>query len=202
MIRNIVFDFGGVLADFDPERTLRRAFDDADVPLIRQALFDSGLWSQLDLGRMRLDEVAAAACRTLPQRMHRPLTDLLVDWWSDMPPIDGMEAFARALKDSGCALYLLSNVSDDLYRHFDEYPVLSLMDGVCASFEHGVIKPDPRLYEALYRTFSLDPAQCFFIDDMPQNIEGAARTGMAGHCFADRDLCALREDMRRHGITI
>ena len=201
MIHNIIFDFGGVLIDFDPDGTLTGAFGEADLPLLKRILFDSGLWANLDLGRMHLPEVAQAACKALPERFHAKLTDLLCNWWSHMPPIDGMEDFVRELKDNGYRVYLLSNTSDDIYTYYDNYPVLSLMDGICASFEYGVIKPDPRLYRILYEKFALDPAECFFIDDVQKNIDGASQTGMAGHCFADRDVTRLREAMRRAGIS-
>ena len=65
-----------------------------------------------------------------------------------------------------------------------------------------MIKPDARFFRILYEKFSLHPAECFFVDDLPQNIAGAAQTGMTGHCFADRNLDALRDAMRKKGIRI
>ena len=202
MVKNIVFDMGGVLIDFDPDRTLSGLFDAGDAHLIFHVLFESGLWQQLDLGILHLPEIAERACTQLPERLHGRVTDMLCRWWSFMPPIDGMEDFVRRIKANGYGVYLLSNTSDDVYANFGNYPVLSLMDGIIASCDYGVIKPDARLYEALYTKYALQPSECFFIDDVQKNIDGAAKTGMAGHCFADRDLRRLCEDMRRHGIQI
>ena len=202
MVKNIVFDMGGVLIDFDPDRTLSGLFDAEDVRLISRVLFESGLWQELDLGKMHLSEIAEHACTQLPERLHSRVTDMLCRWWSFMPPIDGMEDFARRIKANGYSVYLLSNTSDDIYVNFKNYPVLSLMDGIIASCDYGVLKPDARLYEALYAKYALQPSECFFIDDVQQNIDGAARTGMVGHCFADRDLPKLCADMRGHGIQI
>ena len=202
MVKNIVFDLGGVLIDFDPDRTLARFFRTEDAQQVHRVLFEGDLWPQLDLGRMSLLQIADEACKTLPAHLHTALRDMLGRWWSFMPPIDGMEEFVRALKENGYRVYLLSNTSDDLYKNFQNYPVLSLMDGVIASCDYGVLKPDPRLYRALYAKYALDPSECFFVDDMPQNIEGAAKTGMTGFCFAQRNLDKLREAMRKEGITI
>ena len=40
--------------------------------------------------------------------------------------------------------------------------------------------------------FSLKPEECFFIDDLQDNIDGAKATGMDGYCFADGDLEKLK----------
>ena len=202
MVKNIVFDMGGVLIDFDPDGTLSRFFNEADAATVHRVLFGGDLWRQLDLGRLHLPQIAEEACRVLPARLHGDLTDMLLRWWSFMPPIDGMEDFVREVKSRGYGVYLLSNTSDDIYTNFAKYPVLSLMDGIIASCDYGVLKPDRRLYEALYEKYALRPEECFFIDDVPQNIDGAAATGMAGHCFADRDLGRLREAMRQKRITV
>ena len=203
MIENIIFDMGGVLIDFDPHGTMRKVFSEQDAVLAEQTLFYSGLWNNLDLGTMRFPQIARAACEKLPVRMHEPLKALLDRWWAqEMPPFPHMEAFVRELKANGYRTYLCSNTSADIYDYFDTIPALGLMDGILASCDVGVIKPDARLYEALYRKFDLRPQTCFFIDDMPRNIEGAARTGMIGHCFADKDLDRLKDALRSHGVRI
>ena len=203
MVKNIIFDMGGVLIDFDPHKTLRTVFCEQDAVLAEQALFYSGLWNNLDLGTTGFAELAEAANASLPAHMHAPLRALLLRWWDkEMPPLDGMEDFVREVKDAGYGVYLCSNTSADIYTHFDTIPALRLMDGIIASCDYGVAKPDARLYEALYERYGLRPEECFFIDDMPRNIEGAAATGMAGHCFADKDVARLREAMRAHGVRI
>lgn len=203
MIKNIIFDMGGVLIDFDPHKTLRKEFSDEDAREVERVLFDSGLWNNIDLGTMRFPDLAEAACGVLPARMHAPLRDVLLRWWAvEMPPLPYMEDFVREVKEAGYKAYLCSNTSDEIYDYFDAIPALKLMDGILASCDYGVTKPDARLYEALYARFGLVPQECFFIDDMMRNIEGARKTGMIGHCFADRDVEKLRAAMRACGVRI
>ena len=59
----------------------------------------------------------------------------------------------------------------EIFAHFD---------GLCISSECKQVKPDREIYEALCSLFDLDPAETFFIDDMPVNIEGAANAGIDG----------------------
>lgn len=43
------------------------------------------------------------------------------------------------------------------------------------------MKPQREMYEHFYERFSLKPEECFFIDDLQDNIDGAKTTGMDGY---------------------
>ena len=70
MVRNVVFDMGKVLLDFNVERYLLRVEREEDRPLVRQALFASVEWVMTDYGTMDDEGLLAAACRRLPQHLH------------------------------------------------------------------------------------------------------------------------------------
>ena len=76
-------------------------------------------------------------------------------------------------------------------------PGAEYFDGMLISAEEKLVKPDPAIYERLFSRFHLRPEECFFIDDLPANIEAARRCGMDGYCFTDGDEAALREVLRR-----
>lgn len=62
MIKNLVFDFGNVLIEWNPAKILA-AFveDEGDRKCVKDAIFDSGLWAQTDTGELTLEEAIQAA---------------------------------------------------------------------------------------------------------------------------------------------
>ena len=54
----------------------------------------------------------------------------------------------------------------------------------------------------LYEKFSLKPEECFFIDDVQKNIDGAKATGMNGHCHSSTDIEGLKNALRAVGVKI
>ena len=54
------------------------------------------------------------------------------------------------------------------------------------------------IYQALFRKFSLTPANCVFIDDFPPNIEAAENAGMQGIVFYNAQQ--LRHELQKRGV--
>lgn len=61
--------------------------------------------------------------------------------------------------------------------------MLKKFSGVVFSAPLKTAKPDPAIYQYLFRTYSLKPEECFFIDDLEQNIEAGKSLGMDGIIF-------------------
>ena len=55
-----------------------------------------------------------------------------------------------------------------------------------------VAKPDQEIYEYFFRKFDLNPSECFFIDDLEKNIQGAKDAGMDGIIFTG-DIQAVKD---------
>lgn len=70
------------------------------------------------------------------------------------------------------------------------------MNGIWISCEHGLIKPEASAYLNLFETFSLNPEECFFVDDTPVNVEAAKRLGMNG-CVYYGNVTELRANLRK-----
>ena len=112
--------------------------------------------------------------------------------------IDAMETLVRELKAKGYGLYICSNASIRLPSIcMDVIPAAECFDGMLFSAEIKYLKPQKEMYEHLFCRFGLKPEECYFIDDLPMNIEGAKACGMDGHCFADGSVENLRKDLEK-----
>jgi putative hydrolase of the HAD superfamily len=76
-------------------------------------------------------------------------------------------------------LVLLSNTD---VRHFEfirgEFPEMFFFDEYVLSYEVGLMKPDPRIYEIALERAKAIAGECVFIDDLEENIEAAAGMGI------------------------
>lgn len=201
MIRNIVFDMGNVLLRFDPELFVSRLdVSEEDRELLLKEVFGSPLWAQLDQGMAGEVQALLAMCRRLPPRLHACAAALL-NWWQEILPIPGMEGLIRELKEQGYGLYVLSNAPVNLHLYFSNIPGAQYMDGLVVSADHKMVKPQRELYEVLLNRYRLTGGECFFIDDMAANVEGAKAAGLQGTVFTG-DVQKLREDLKKVGISL
>ncbi|MBQ8536516.1 MAG: HAD family phosphatase [Clostridia bacterium] len=203
MIRNIVFDMGNVLRDFNPRlSTAPYIKDEEDACLVRDTVFGSNEWKLLDRGAITYEEAQRRWADRLPQRLHAPMAQVVAHWHEHMPEIPGMTALAKALQEKGYHLYLLSNASVR-YDVFKELlGPLKYMEGAVVSAYYGYLKPEKELYQALFDRYQLKPEECFFIDDQPLNIQAGRALGMAGHVFDQQNIQALRDALREAGVRL
>lgn len=200
MIRNIVFDMGGVLTGFDPDEIGSHfCSSKKDIALLRKAIFDTEMWTGLDRGTLVEEDLIGPACALLPERLHGFAEQLLLHWRETMTPLDNLVPLAHELHDAGYPLYLLSNAGKSMLSFTAKLPVLGLFSGILFSAEVLMIKPEPEIYLEFFRRFSLKPEECFFIDDMPENIAAAKRCGMDGFCYGG-EVLPLRAALKNAGV--
>ncbi len=200
MIKNIIFDMGGVLIDYNPEKTLYALFDKETADILLKEIFRNPLWADKDRGIITPAEIMQKVKKRIPEAVFEKASEMVDNFYPYMPPFEKMYGFVETLKSKGYGIYLLSNASSDFHKRRCGIPALSLFDGVIISADHKLLKPEKEIYEKLYETFSLKPEECFFIDDVQANIDGAKATGMDGHCYYHGDLDILKRDMEQKGI--
>ena len=203
MIKNIVFDMGGVLIHFKPAALLAH-FDisPADRDLMLKEAFGSVAWIQLDRGTISAGEALEAMQANLPERLHPVAEELVNGWWKlELRPMEGMEQLLGELKELGYGIYLLSNTTVRQPEYFPLIPGSQYFDGQIISAQWKLLKPQHEIYETLLREYGLRAEECFFVDDLNINIEGALCAGMSGAVF-NGDAARLRRDLRQAGVPV
>lgn len=184
MIRNIIFDFGGVLVDWNPRYVFVPWFGDAAKAerfLTEICPYD---WNaQVDTGRTTA-EVTEERVSQFPEWEKE--IRMYYGRWIEMlhGEIPGMEALVREYKARGYRIWGLTNWSRELFPLVqNRYPVFDLMDGIVVSGVEKVIKPHPELYRILLDRYGLEAGECVFIDDNAANVAGAEAVGIRGIRF-------------------
>ncbi|MCI8680085.1 MAG: HAD family phosphatase [Oscillospiraceae bacterium] len=204
MIRNLVFDMGNVLIHYIPQVFMDRLGVPAeDQPLLAREVFGSVEWIRMDRGTLGQEEAVAAMEARLPRRLWEYARRLVLGWWLDGPlmPVEGMAALLEELKGLGYGLYLLSNATVRQPEYFPGIPGSQFFDGAVISAHWKVLKPEREIYEILFREYGLEPSECFFVDDLNINVEGALCAGMDGYIF-DGDVGRLRQALCRAGVPV
>lgn len=184
MIKNIIFDMGNVLLRYDPEVCLNRFVKrEEDRALIRRELFEGPEWVQGDLGHITDEQRFDGVSRRVPQELHTELRQCAEQWHMCMEPVHGAKEFCAYAKEQGYRLYVLSNASSSFYQYFPRFAPFEYFDGLVVSCDIHIVKPDIRIYRYLLETYGLVPEECFFIDDMAANVEGARKAGISGAVF-------------------
>lgn len=202
MIRNILFDMGNVLIYFDRNLFMDRlGVAEEDKKLLMREVFLSVEWVRMDRGSMREADAVESCCKRLPQRLHEAAEKLIAMWDRPILPIPGMYELIRELKEKGYGIYLLSNASYRQHEYWPRIECSKFFDGTLISADEGVIKPQPEIYRLILERFSLKAEECFFIDDVPANIEGALYCGIPGAVFYN-DVEYLRKNLREAGVDV
>jgi len=83
-----------------------------------------------------------------------------------------------ALRERGIRTALVSNCSHATRPIVEQLGLPELFDAVVLSFELGVRKPEPGIYEAALRAIEADPAEAIFVDDQAAYCDGARALGI------------------------
>lgn len=202
MIRNIVFDMGWVLVEYKPLDYIREFLkQEDDIAAIYQEMFNAPEWLRNDRGTIEPDEFIHTVCTRIPERLHPAAKQIWQHWHEYIKPIGETNTLAEQLKKNGYHVYLLSNVSERYYLFRDLMPAVSCFDGEFVSADVHFIKPEKEIYQLFFERFGLNPEECFFIDDRPENVAAGEAFGMCGFCYG-QDIGALKIALKNAGVTL
>ncbi|ERK30867.1 HAD family hydrolase [Clostridium intestinale] len=202
MIKNIVFDLGNVLLDFNPLDYLKAKGieDSVKCKEIFNEIFKSEEWLMLDRGTITEEEAIRVLCER--SKGNSELIKLAMDNWYDiLTPIDGTVKILEEIRNAGYNLYVLSNFHLLAYENVTKrYPFFKYFHGDIISYKENVIKPEEEIYIRLIKRYNIIPEETIFIDDTLENVEAAKVFGINGIVFKSPDN--LREELKRYKINI
>ena len=177
-IRAIIFDFGGVLIEWDPRNLYRHYFSQPEK--IEQFLSDVNFsqWNiEQDRGRPFAEGIAVLSAQ-YPH--YATYIHAFGERWDEtlVGTIDGTVKILRELKQAGYPLYALSNWSAETFpiarRKFDFFHAFR---EIVISGEVKMIKPERGIFELMLQKIGRPAHECLFIDDAQINIEQAHAMG-------------------------
>ncbi len=191
-IKNIIFDFGGVVIDIDPQLTVNEFVNlgFSNYEKLMSHVFVDDIIAKFEKGILTPELFRAK----LREFLELDITDQeLDDAWNALLfdiPRERIEVIEKVKENY--SIYLLSNSNEihydlfvrDLqlrfgYREFDE-----LFEKAYFSFDLHLLKPEPDIYEFVLNQHGMVPSETLFIDDKPENIDAAKKLGIKTHLLS------------------
>ncbi|OGA05311.1 MAG: hypothetical protein A3I00_06010 [Betaproteobacteria bacterium RIFCSPLOWO2_02_FULL_64_12] len=196
----VLFDLGKVLLDWDPRYFYRDVFGGDEQALERFVA------EVVTMEWLRELDTGTPVGRAIAEHQRRfPAYAEMIAMWPEGWPhmlrgeIAGSVEILTELRERGMRLYSLTNFSTDTFPIArSRFPFLSWFEDVVMSGEHGITKPDPRIYRIAIERCRLAPGQTVFVDDLQANVDAAREHGFHALHFTGPER--LREDLRALGV--
>lgn len=195
MIKQVIFDLGRVLLDWEPENLAHELTKKHDI-FHREVweITKHPSWLDFDMGLIRAQDLITLHANRYPVKSLELFMEHVP--YILTPQSEGLRLLDEA-KKRGLKCYILSNMSIDFYEHLVEaYPFLNEFDGSVYSCHYNIAKPDPQIYQTILKKYDLIPQETLFIDDVPGNIEAAKALGIDGIVFT-KDEKTFQEFLRK-----
>lgn len=196
----VVFDFGGVLIDWNPRYLYKKIFqDEKEMEYFLTQVCTTQWNAGLDKGKPFRQGVKELSL-VYPQYAEQiELYDLR---WEEMcgEVIQGSVDLLYRLKKH-YPLYGLTNWSEEKFALTrPKHDFFDLFDGIVISGVEKEIKPEPRLFEILIRRYGLNPEKTIFTDDSLPNIKTAEKMGSQAIHFENPEK--LEEMLRKRNVNL
>lgn len=179
-IEAVIFDLGGVLIGIDLEQ-LQKEPETKEWADIIPEMRRQPETMLLNRGKMPPDEYY----RLMQGRfsLRGSFEEFRRAWCGIFTPRPSMEVLVRHL----AGRVPLGLLSDTEPMHWDylrrQYSFLELFRKPVLSFEAGAVKPAPKMYRLAVESVGVPAERCFYVDDLPENVEGARGVGMRAAVF-------------------
>ncbi len=198
MIKNIVFDLGGVLIDWDPRRVYRTIFhSEKEIDRFFNNICTYEWNMEQDAGRLIADATQEKIAE-FPAWKNE--IEAYYGRWEEMlvgPINETVDALKQIIDSKKFRVLALTNWSAETFPiALKKYDFLHWFEGIVVSGTEKCRKPYPEIYNILFERYNLDPSASIFIDDSKANVEASKSLGMEAIQFNNAQQCKV--DLERY----
>lgn len=188
--KNIIFDLGGVLIDWNPEYVYLKEFNNNRKEM--KWFFDNVCtfdWNENQDAGYPLKKATEERVKLFPQ--YETLIRIYYGRWEEMlgGPINRSVNILRKIKKKNkLNVFALTNWSSETFpTALKKFDFLSLFEGIIVSGEEKTRKPFEKIYQITIDRFKINPAESVFIDDNLRNVKAAEKLNIKGIHFKNSD---------------
>ena len=201
MIKNIKFDLGNVLLEWNEDKIVTNySSKKEEQEILKKVIFKSDEWFMLDDGSMNYQEAISVFKEKLPINLKGKVEEIMSTWYKKMPINQDICNLIKKLKEKNYKIYALSNTHVPVYEYVKNSEIGKYFDGFLISAIEKMMKPNEEIYYRLFEKFELVPQECFFIDDNEKNITASRKCGMEGYIFDINNFQKLKDELRKKDI--
>ena len=182
MIKNVIFDYGNVLVDWNPAYLFLPVFggNEAECRFFTDNVCNREWFTRMDRGES-MDVCVAELQARYPQ--YADAVAMFRDRWFEMchGELPGMFELIQDLKSKGVGVFGLTNWPAETFTEARRrFRTLASIENYVVSSSVKLAKPEPAIYQLLLSKYNLTPEECVFIDDRKDNVDAAKALGMNG----------------------
>lgn len=199
MLKNIIFDFGNVIMNYNPDEILNHyELRPSDHDLLRKIIFESKEWSEIDAGKITEKEATEIFIDRVPGKLKIKVKQIMATWPENVDFYEPVFNYMEKLRQDGYKIYGLSNTGMQFANFVKNSEMGNYFDGYVFSAQEKLMKPDRRIYEKLIARYILKPEESLFIDDLKANTNAAKKLGMQAFTFKIDKLGELQDYIASH----
>ena len=174
IIKNIIFDIGNVILNFNVDDVLQKFTSDRnEQKFILDNIINSPEWlgnALIDTGYITRENAIESVKDRTNHVYDKLITDFLYNYNNFAKVDENVLNLIKKLKNNNYKIYLLSNINPYTYEFVEKSGLFELVDGYVLSYQEHKVKPFVSIYTTLLERYNLIPSESVFIDDNQNNI--------------------------------
>ena len=184
MIKNIIFDIGGIILDDSDDNLSKVLGEDLSslISKIHGPIFKEYLAGKIDYSSYLNSFKNDFDYEKIKYLLSKD------NFYKTLPLLKNNYDYIKSLKNKGYILYLLSNITKESYEYLKTIiDIDSIFDGGVYSYQENILKPSKEIFELIVNRYNLNKDETIYFDDMNKNIVAGNEFGIKSILFKSID---------------